>query len=365
MIRKVQMAVIGGGPAGLSAAVAAASQGVTVEIFDDNFIPGGQLIKQTHKFFGAKQHLCGTRGMDIAQILLDRCTQHNVIINQQATVTGVYANTLGVLYPDKFEEVEFKSLVVATGASENMIRFVNNELPGIYGAGAIQTLMNVFGIRPAQNVLMVGSGNIGLIVSYQLKQAEVEVECIVEALPQVGGYQVHASKIQRMGIPILTNHTIIRAEGNEQEGVTGAIISEIDKDFRPVPGTEKYLSVDTICLAVGLTPLADLLEQCGCKMTTISELGGRVAVHNHYMQTSRPDVFLAGDVSGIEEAVTATLEGQLAGLAAAKYMNIGNPLIIQNKMNEILIQLNEFRDGPFGEKATYGSQRLLKEYSYE
>jgi sarcosine oxidase, subunit alpha len=365
MIKKAQLAIIGGGPAGLSAAAAAAGQGVEVEIFDDNFIPGGQLIKQTHKFFGSKQHLCGIRGMDIGQILLDRCNQPSININQQATVTGVYSNTLGVLYPDRFEEVEFESLVVATGASENTIRFVNNELPGIYGAGAIQTLMNVFGIKPAQKVLMVGSGNIGLIVSYQLKQAEVEVDCIVEALPQVGGYQVHASKIQRMGIPILTRHTIIKAEGNEEHGVTGVIISEIDQDFRPVPGTEQHLSVDTICLAVGLTPLADILEQAGCKMATIKELGGRVAVHNHYMQTSRPDIFLAGDVSGIEEAVTATLEGKLAGFAAAKYLEQGNPLNIQNKMNEILLQLNEFREGPFGEKARYGSQRLLKEFDNE
>ena len=84
-----------------------------------------------------------------------------------------------------------------------MILFPGNDLPGVYGAGAVQTLMNMYGVRPGKSVLMIGSGNIGLIVSYQLMQAGVKVKALVEALPHIGGYAVHASKIRRLGIPIL------------------------------------------------------------------------------------------------------------------------------------------------------------------
>lgn len=362
MKRKISLAVIGGGPAGLSAAAIAAENGAKPEIFDDNFIPGGQLIKQTHKFFGSKEQLCGIRGTDISKILIEKCNELEIPIHTEASVTGIYDNNIGILYPDRFEELETEAIIIATGASENMIRFVNNELPGIYGAGAIQTLMNVFGVKPADRVLMIGSGNIGLIVSYQLIQAGVEVAAIVEALPNIGGYLVHAAKVKRIGIPIYLKHTILKAYGNEEEGVTGAEISEIDKNFIPLDGTSKKLDVDTICLAVGLTPLSDLLDQAKCEMRIIHELGGKVACHDEFMQTTKQNIFLCGDVSGIEEAVSASLEGKLAGLSSCIYLNQGDRGDILEKQQKILEQLREFRDGPFGEKTLYGSRKLIKEF---
>ena len=93
-------------------------------------------------------------------------------------------------------------IILATGASEKFLEFPGNDLPGIYGAGAVQTLMNVAGVKPAERVLMVGAGNIGLIVSYQLMQAGVEVAGIIEAAPKIGGYLVHASKIRLSGLGI-------------------------------------------------------------------------------------------------------------------------------------------------------------------
>lgn len=365
MKSKTEIAVIGGGPAGLSAAEAASSYGLKVDLFDDNYILGGQLVKQTHKFFGSKEHLCGFRGMDIARTLIENSKIKGVNIHMQASVTGIYGNIIGIAYPDRFEEVEAEAIIVATGAFENSINFLNNDLPGVYGAGAIQTLMNVFGVLPAKKVLMVGSGNIGLIVSYQLKQAGVDVAAVVEALPRVGGYLVHSAKLRRMGVPIYTRHTILSAEGNAESGVTAATISEIDENYSPIGGTEKCFEVDSVCLAVGLTPLSDLLELAGCKMKIVPELGGKVAVHDINMNTTRRDVFLCGDVSGIEEAVTAMLEGKLAGLSAALFLREHKKDQIQQSREIILEQLKLFRDGPFGAKATNGNLKLIGEISNE
>ncbi|MBN1619879.1 FAD-dependent oxidoreductase [candidate division WOR-3 bacterium] len=365
MKRQTDIAVIGGGPAGLSAAVEASSFGLKIEVFDDNFTPGGQLIKQTHKFFGSKKHLCGYRGMDISKILLQNCASAGVTINTEACVTGIYGNILAVLYPERFEEVESKAFVVATGASENCINFVNNDLPGIYGAGAIQTLMNVFGVVPAKKVLMIGSGNIGLIVSYQLLQAGVKVAAVIEALPNVGGYLVHSAKLRRMGVPIYTRRTITKAEGDGNTGVNSAVTSQIDPNFNVIEGTEIQFDVDCICLAVGLTPLSDVLELAGCRMKYIPELGGKVALHDEYMKTTRDNVFLCGDVSGIEEAVTASLEGKLAGLSAALYLSHEYREKIEKSRLQILEELRIFRDGPFGEKARKGNEKLVREYKYE
>ena len=120
-----------------------------------------------------------------------------------------------MLHDDKYIKVQSKAIVIATGASEKVLAFPNNDLPGIYGAGAVQTLMNVNGVLPGTDVVMVGSGNIGLIVSYQLMQAGVNVKCVIEASDKIGGYKVHASKLKRLGVDILTSHSVKRAFGTE------------------------------------------------------------------------------------------------------------------------------------------------------
>ncbi len=348
--------IVGGGPAGLSAGIVAAKMGAPVTLIDDNPSLGGQLIKQTHKFFGSKSHYCGTRGIDIARILTEELnsTPAQVILN--TTVIGHFRpNILGLADNKRFTKIAYEKLIVATGASENSVLFENNDLPGVYGAGAVQTLMNVYGIRPGKRVLMVGSGNIGLIVSYQMIQAGIDVGAVVEALPRIGGYHVHAAKLVRLGIPILTSHTIIAALGREY--VTGAVICRVNKNFKPIKGTEQHLKVDTICLAVGLSPLVELLSQVGCQMVYIPELGGQVAWHDENMQTTVPGVYVAGDVSGIEEASTAMLEGRIAGAHAAGQL-LGNITAAEPIIEQAKRELNAIRQGPFGEKAARGKSKL-------
>ena len=251
------------------------------------------------------------------------------------------------------------AVVLATGASENVLAFDNCDLPGVYGAGAVQTLMNVDGVAPGDSVLMVGAGNIGLIVSYQLVQAGVRVAAVIDALPEVGGYHVHAAKIRRLGIPILTSHTILRADGADR--VESATIARVDEDWKPVAGTEQTLHVDTICLAVGLTPNCELASMAGCEEAYVPELGGRVVRHGADLETTLPGVFIAGDASGIEEASTAMLEGRLAGVAAAaKLVAALDPNRVARLREQAVAGLRDLRAGPFGRSARVGKEKMLR-----
>jgi len=355
------MAIIGGGPAGLSAAIYAASLGARVTLIDDGLELGGQLIKQTHKFFGSEKQFAGIRGIEIAKKMIQDIKGYdNIEVIANATVTGYYEDDVITIVQgvnvDILKKMKAKRIILATGASENMLPFVNNDLPGVYAAGAVQTLMNLYGVVPGNNILMIGAGNIGLIVSYQLMQAGIKVEAIVEALPGIGGYLVHASKIRRLGVPIYTSHTLKEVYG--RDCVERAVISEINQNFEFIPGTEKELKVDTICLAVGLSPLSDLLWQAGCQMKYIPELCGYVALRNDNMKTTKDKIYIAGDVAGIEEASSAMLEGQIAGLSAA--VSLGYKCDNYNKQDEKLkAELKELRDNPLSEKIKIGIEMAL------
>ncbi|RLF48356.1 MAG: hypothetical protein DRN20_04735 [Thermoplasmata archaeon] len=169
--------VIGGGPAGLSAALTAAKYGVNVLLVDENFRLGGQLIKQTHKFFGSREQNAGIRGIRIAEKLVSDVLAHdNIKVMTEAKALGYFDDgVVGIEHNRKLYRIRAKNYVIATGASENFLAFENNDLPGVYGAGAAQTLMNVYGVKPGDEAIMVGAGNVGLIVTYQLLQAGVDV----------------------------------------------------------------------------------------------------------------------------------------------------------------------------------------------
>jgi sarcosine oxidase subunit alpha len=348
---------IGAGPAGLCAAIEAAQNGAHVLIVDENQKVGGQLIKQTHKFFGSKQEKAGTRGIYIAKELENELysleSQGKIDIMLDSTVIGYYESKknhlFGVVrrkdYKSQFLEINCKAAIIAVGAMENMILFPNNDLPGVYGAGAVQTLMNVYGVKPGKNVLMVGAGNVGLIVAYQLLQAGINVDSVVEAAPRIGGYHVHAAKLRRCGVPIYTSHSIKEVLGKDK--VEGTVVVKLDKDWQPIVGSETIVDCDTVCLAVGLTPSTRILSQIGVEMEIIPEAGGYVALHDESMQTSVKNIYVSGDSSGIEEASTAMIEGKIAGLSSA--LSIGST---KEKVNFLKYknELNLLRAGPFGDK---------------
>lgn len=355
------LVIIGGGPAGLQAAIKAAEVGQDVLIIDRFWCLGGQLIKQTHMFFGSEKQYAKTRGFDIANKLINEINDYKELVTIwiNATVLGLYADKVITVYKEnEYIRVKAKAIIVATGASERVLAFENNDLPGIYGAGAVQTLMNVYGIKPGSKVLMVGSGNIGLIVSYQLMQAGVQIIAIVEASNKISGYKVHASKIKRLGIDILTSTTIKRAIGLEK--VTEVVLINLDQNWEELKGTEKIIPVDGVCIAVGLMPLTNLLAMAGAKMKYISELGGLVAITNSNFETSLDNVFVCGDASSVEEASSAMVEGMIAGLVASKKLGrIINDY--EERLNDYQNQLIVLRKGPFGSKIRNGIEKMVKE----
>lgn len=327
-------------------------------VIESDLRPGGQLIKQTHKFFGSKDEYAGTRGYKISEILLDEIKGYGNKVDMRCNTTvsgyypeeGLYSAMTG---EEDYFGIKAQKAVIATGAQERLIPFPNNDLPGVYGAGAVQTLMNVYGVVPGKRVLMVGAGNIGLIVSYQLMQAGVEVVAVVEAMDRVGGYWVHAAKIRRLGVPILLRRTIVEAVGGQV--VHGAYTQGLNDKFQRVGEPEK-IDCDVICMAVGLSPTAELFWQAGCEMLYVPQLCGHVPYRDKSMRTSNPDIWVAGDASGIEEASAAMVEGRIAGLSAAWALGKN---ICAEKFDEYRKRLDSLRAGEIGEKIRGGIRQVL------
>ena len=285
-MKRYDLIVVGAGPSGLSAAIEAAKRGLKVTVFDENEKPGGQLFKQIHKFFGSKEHKAKIRGFVIGEELLREASELGVKVTLNATVIGLYQDKeIVVKIGEAIHHYKGDAILVATGAAENVVTFEGWTLPGVIGAGAAQTMMNLHGVKPGNKVLMLGSGNVGLVVSFQLLQSGCEVVALVDAAPRVGGYGVHASKVARCGVPFYLSHTIVKAEG--KDCVTGVTIAEVDKNFQFIPGTEKHFDVDTICLAVGLSPMSQLLKMSGCEMEDNPARGGRSEEHTSELQSQR------------------------------------------------------------------------------
>lgn len=290
--------IIGGGPAGLSAAIQLGEHKIKALIVDDKTETGGKLVLQTHKFFGSvEDSFAGTRGNDIGKLLTKTVTENdNIDVWTNSIALYVYKDKkVGILNDNIYKLVRPKIILNAAGAREKFLRFKGNSLAGIYGAGAFQTLVNRDLVRPANRLFIVGGGNVGLIAGYHALQAGIEVVGLVEAMPKCGGYKVHADKLARLGVPIYTSHSVLQAHGKELiEAVT---ITKIDENFNPIKGTEKTFDCDTLLIAVGLESVNEFTDE--------AETAG-IRVHS------------AGDAKEIAEASSAMFNGKIAGLKIAK-----------------------------------------------
>jgi len=302
-IRRIsaEVLVIGAGPSGLAAAAELAELGLDVVLCDDKDTLGGKLVLQTHKFFGSEEDCyAGTRGYDIAKILDKKVRSYpNVRILSNSPVLGIYKDRAAGVYENykSYLLIDFKALVVAAGAREKSLVFPGNDLPGVYGAGAFQTLVNRDLVKAAEKVFVIGSGNVGLIGSYHALQASIQVAGICEILPKVNGYKVHADKILRMGVPIYLNTTVLSVEGEGK--VERVTIASVDKDWRPLLDTARTFAVDTVLVATGLSPCDEFYRQ--------AQAFGFIAVK-------------AGDAEEIAEASSAIFGGKIAALALAKLL---------------------------------------------
>lgn len=309
-----QVLIVGAGPAGITAALELADLGFSVILVDDKDHLGGKLVLQTHKFFGSMADCwAGTRGTDIGVLLENEArSRDKITIMTNSTVAGVYSDRKAGIYQDqkdKYIHISFEGLIVATGARERSLIFPGNDLPGVFGAGAFQTLVNRDLVKSSKRVLIVGCGNVGLIGAYHALQAGIDVVGIIDIASKVSGYKVHADKIKRMGVPIYLNHTVLGVDGDDK--VERATICQVDQDWNPLAETAKTFEVDTVLIAVGLSS-ADEFYDAGI-------LGGF-------------PVLKTGDANEIAEASSAMMGGRIVGREMAKLL--GNATTIPQEWFE-------------------------------
>ncbi|MDD8019684.1 MAG: FAD-dependent oxidoreductase [Acidobacteriota bacterium] len=296
---EVTVLIIGGGPAGLAAAIELGSRGVNCLLIDDKHRLGGKLILQTHRFFGSVEAVyAGTRGIDLATRLEKEVRKFPTVdIWLQTTALAAFSDKkVGILKEGKeYVLVKPEVILTATGAREKSLAFPGNTLPGVYGAGAFQTLVNRDLVRPTEKLFIVGGGNVGLIAGYHALQAGIKVVGLIEVMSEVGGYKVHKDKLARLGVPILTSHTILSANG--QASVESVTIARVDEQFKPIKGTEKTYACDTVLIAVGLDPVNEFYLKA-------REFGF--------------PAYAAGDAEEIAEASAAIFSGKIRGLEIAR-----------------------------------------------
>ncbi|UCF98656.1 MAG: FAD-dependent oxidoreductase [Spirochaetaceae bacterium] len=356
-----EILVVGSGPAGLSAALEAAGFGASVIVVDENDTAGGQLFKQIHKFFGSARHKAGMRGIDIGRALLREVERLDIELHLRTTAVGVFDGEVALVRDEEeLEVLRPARIILATGAMENPLSFPGWTLPGVITAGAAQTFINIHRVSVGERVLMVGSGNVGLIVAYQMMQAGCEVAAVVEARPEIGGWGVHASKIRRMGCQIYTSCTVKQACG--QDRVSRVTLQDVDGSFRFVPGTERELDVDTVCIAAGLSPRAELARMIGCSFLHVPDLGGFMPLHGANMETSHGGVYIAGDIAGVEEASSAMEEGRLAGLSAAASLGYVCQPVAERRKREIAESLAALRMGPLAQDRAVAKRKVVGAY---
>lgn len=295
---ETDLLVIGAGPSGLGAAIEAADAGLRVMVVDDKDAPGGKLVLQTHTFFGSVDECyAGTRGLDIACILTLEAKQRDgidLLLNTMAV--GVYSDgKVGIVQDGVYKLVKPASLLIAAGAREKALAFPGCDLPGVYGAGAFQTLLNRDLVAPSRRLFIIGGGNVGIIAGYHAMQAGITVVGLAEALPEVGAYWVHSDKLVRLGVPVYTSTTVVSANGRESvESVTTA---RVDEDWRIIDGTHRTYACDTLLVAVGLSSINEmyaLARQFGVK------------------------AYIAGDAEEIAEASAAMFSGRVTGREIAR-----------------------------------------------
>ena len=298
---EIDVLVIGGGPAGLSASIQLNDNKIKTILIDDKDKLGGKLVLQTHKFFGSVEDShAGMRGMDIGNMLAEQVEKSDHIeVWKNSTALYVFDDKkVGILKDGIYKLVTPKIILNTAGAREKFLRFKGNSLSGVYGAGAFQTLVNRDLVKPTEKLFIIGGGNVGIIAGYHALQAGINVVGLAEALPQCGGYKVHEDKLVRLGVPIYTSHSIVSANG--KESVSSVTIAEVDEKFQIIKGTEKTYDCDTVLIAVGLESVAeftDEAEKAGIK------------------------IFAAGDASEIAEASSAMFNGKIAGLKIVKEFN--------------------------------------------
>jgi NADPH-dependent 2,4-dienoyl-CoA reductase/sulfur reductase-like enzyme len=314
--------IIGGGPAGLAAAVKAKEEGIhNILILERDNVLGGILNQCIHNGFGLHTFKEELTGPEYAQRFIDKVEDMKISyklntmvldINNDKTITAVNEE-------DGIIEIKAKSIILAMGCRERprgAINIPGSRCAGIFTAGAAQKFVNIDGYMPGREVVILGSGDIGLIMARRMTLEGAKVKAVVELMSYSGGLKRNIVQcLDDFGIPLKLSHTIINIKGKDR--VEGVTIAEVDEKRKPIKGTEEYIPCDTLLLSVGLIPENELSRNANIDLSSIT--GGPIV--NESFQTNEEGIFACGNVLHVHDLVDyVTTESYNAGRNAAKYV---------------------------------------------
>ncbi len=318
---KVGLLVIGAGPAGLAAAVAAYDRGVRdILICERQDFAGGILPQCIHNGFGLKRFGEELTGPEYAGRYEKMAEERGIKIEYGATVTKLSDDRrVTVLSEEGMKVYAADAVILAMGCRERprgALPVVGTRPAGIYTAGCAQKMVNRMGLLPGREIVILGSGDIGLIMARRMTLEGAHVKAVCEVMDHPGGLRRNIVQcLDDFGIPLYLSTTVVEVEGEDR--LTAVTVAEVDERRRPIPGTERRIECDTLLLSVGLIPENELTRQAGI---TIDPVTNGAAVREN-RETSIPGVFACGNVLHVHDLVDfVSEEGEIAGNAAADYL---------------------------------------------
>ena len=324
-MRTTDIVIIGGGPAGLAAALAAREAGVTdLLILERGNELGGILNQCIHSGFGLHTFREELTGPEYAARYMDRVLAENIPFRLGAMAVRVTADrrVTYISREEGLETVQARAVVLAMGCRERSrgaLSIPGSRPAGIYTAGAAQRLMNIDGYRVGREAVILGSGDIGLIMARRLTLEGARVRLVAELMPYSGGLKRNIVQcLDDFGIPLKLSHTVVDIHGRDR--VEAVTVAAVDGQRRPIPGTEERIPCDTLLLSVGLVPENELTREAGAAMCAAT--GGPVV--SDRLETDLPGIFACGNVLHVHDLVDyVSQEAALAGESAAAFVRSG------------------------------------------
>ena len=317
--------IVGGGPAGLAAAVAARRAGVQdILILERDGHLGGILNQCIHNGFGLHTFKEELTGPEYAARFIEQAMAENIPCKLNTMVMDISPDKVvtAMNREDGLFEIKARAVVLCMGCRERprgALNIPGYRPAGIYSAGTAQRLMNIEGFSVGKEVVILGSGDIGLIMARRMTLEGAKVKVVAELMPYSGGLKRNIVQcLDDYGIPLKLSHTVVKIDGKER--VTGITLAQVGPDRKPIPGTEEYYSCDTLLLSVGLLPENELTREAGIAMNRVT--GGPDVSDS--LETSLPGVFACGNVLHVHDLVDyVSEEAALAGRNAAAYVQAG------------------------------------------